>query len=382
MKILCNDIGAGTQDIYLFDSRLDIENGYKLILPSPTMQMYRRLLKHLNTAVPICLTGVTMGGGPSAWAVEELLHQGTPVYATPDAAMTLDDDLVSVQERGIRLVSDDEVRKLPPDVERFEFLDFDFENIEAVFSHFGVDLQDLDAVAVAVFDHGKAPAAVSERKFRFDFLAERIREDPHLSNFAYLAQHIPERMTRMLAVRASMARLDCPLILMDSAPAAVLGAMLDPLGSRTRHRLMVNIGNFHTIAFRMNKNDIEGVFEHHTGELTSASLEQYLRALANGSLTNEQIYASQGHGASLMNREPIDVWNQQGGLVVSGPRRHLITSSSLRPYFPAPFGDMMIAGCFGLLAATADLLPEMRDAIFTALYRSGDSKVAPWDLRN
>ena len=36
---------------------------------------------------------------------------------------------------------------------------------------------------------------------------------------------------------------------------------------------------------------------------------------------------------------------------------------TLRPYFPAPFGDMMITGCFGLLAATADVMPELAEPI-------------------
>ena len=37
MKILTVDIGTGTQDIFLYDSNLDIENGFKLVLPSPQM---------------------------------------------------------------------------------------------------------------------------------------------------------------------------------------------------------------------------------------------------------------------------------------------------------------------------------------------------------
>ena len=37
MKFLTVDIGTGTQDIFLYDSNLDLENGFKLVLPSPTM---------------------------------------------------------------------------------------------------------------------------------------------------------------------------------------------------------------------------------------------------------------------------------------------------------------------------------------------------------
>ncbi len=47
MKILTVDIGTGTQDIFLYDSNLDIENGFKLVLPSPTMMVHRRLKQAL-----------------------------------------------------------------------------------------------------------------------------------------------------------------------------------------------------------------------------------------------------------------------------------------------------------------------------------------------
>ena len=43
MQILTVDVGTGTQDIFLYDSRLDLENGFKLVVPSPTMIVHRRL---------------------------------------------------------------------------------------------------------------------------------------------------------------------------------------------------------------------------------------------------------------------------------------------------------------------------------------------------
>jgi len=66
MKILTVDVGTGTQDIFLYDSNLDIENGFKLVLPSPTMMVHRRLKGALHKRTPILLTGHQMGGGPSA----------------------------------------------------------------------------------------------------------------------------------------------------------------------------------------------------------------------------------------------------------------------------------------------------------------------------
>ncbi|MCC6271216.1 MAG: pyruvate formate lyase-activating protein, partial [Microbacteriaceae bacterium] len=79
MKILTVDIGTGTQDIFLFDSNLDIENGFKLVLPSPTRMIHRRLKQTLQLRTPILLTGHQMGGGPSAWAIEEYARAGIPV---------------------------------------------------------------------------------------------------------------------------------------------------------------------------------------------------------------------------------------------------------------------------------------------------------------
>jgi hypothetical protein len=67
-------------------------------------------------------------------------------------------------------------------------------------------------------------------------------------------------------------------------------------------------------------------------------------------------------------------------VAVTGPRRGMMVPSRLRPYFAVPYGDMMIAGCFGLLAAAADVLPEVGEAIRVSLGGSGDRGVAPWDV--
>src|SRR5687767_15360747 len=144
MKILTVDIGTGTQDIFLYDSNLDIENGFKLVLPSPTMMIHRRIrqaLSHAGTTqsrTPILLTGHQMGGGPSAWAIEEAARAGIPVYMTPSAATTLNDELNKVEAMGIRIVSEDEVKSLKPKVESLELKDFDFALISKTFADYGV----------------------------------------------------------------------------------------------------------------------------------------------------------------------------------------------------------------------------------------------------
>jgi uncharacterized protein (DUF1786 family) len=379
MQILTVDIGTGTQDIFLFDSRLDIENGFKLVLPSPTMMIHRRLKQATRQGLPVALSGVTMGGGPSGWAVEAHLQAGLPLYSTPDAARTLNDDLQAVQAMGVQVIGEDEVRHLPEEVQRLELRDFDFPAIRSVFERFGVPLAELDAVAVAVFDHGAAPPEISDRQFRFDYLDARIRAENRLSAFAYPAQAIPASMTRLQAVAASGKDVDAPLVVMDTAPAAVLGATFDPLVGRRPHQLIANVGNFHTLAFRLGPAGIEGVFEHHTGFLDLPRLESYLVRLAEGSLTRADVFDDQGHGALVYSAESLFLNDPNGGVVVTGPRRNMLRGSQLHPYFATPFGDMMIAGCFGLLAGTADCLPGLAGPIYASLHGRGGSGTPPWE---
>lgn len=380
VKILTVDIGTGTQDILLFNPRLDVENSFKLVLPSPTMIVRERIRQATRARRPLALYGVMMGGGPCAWAVEDHLRSKLPVLATPEAARTLNDDLDVVAEMGVTLVSMDEVNALLPHYARVEMADFNFEAIRRSLAAFEVGLDDLSAIAVAVFDHGAAPPAVSDRQFRFDYLDQRIRSENRLSAFAYPAGQIPPMLTRLQAVAASAQGVDAPLVVMDTAPAAVLGATLDEHVQGLERVLIANVGNFHTLAFRLGPEGIEGVFEHHTGLIDRARLESLLRALADGTLTHDAVFSEMGHGALVYGRSPIDLNASDPSLVVTGPRRSLMAGSDLRPYFATPFGDMMIVGCFGLLAATADCLPELREPITAALEGRSGRGTPPWEV--
>jgi uncharacterized protein (DUF1786 family) len=378
MKILIADIGTGTQDIFLYDSQLDLENSYKLVLPSPTMIIRSKLRQATRQRQAVLLAGVTMGGGPSAWAVEAHLNAGLMVYALPDAARTINDDLEKIQATGITLVSDDEALRLPETVQRIELGDFNFPLISHTLEQFSVSLDHLAAVAVAVFDHGDAPRGISDRRFRFDYLDRRIRAENRLSAFAYCRQDIPPSMTRLQAVGRSANGLPVPLVVMDTAPAAVLGATFDPQVAARPRIMIANIGNFHTLAFRLGPTGVEGMFEHHTGEIDLQRLEALLLALAGGTLKNEDVFKQQGHGALIYSHEPFTLDTDGINLAVTGPRRNLLKESNLRPYFAAPFGDMMITGCYGLLAATADAIPELGETIRNSLLGPSTGK-APWE---
>jgi uncharacterized protein (DUF1786 family) len=375
MRILAVDIGTGTQDILLFDSDREVENCLKMVMPSPTTLVADAVRGATRRGDDVLLTGVLMGGGPCAWAVGDHLKAGYRVFATPAAARTFNDDLDAVAAMGVVLVGDEEAPKIKGDVTRLPMADFDYRAIAGAFDRFQVNLdRDLDAIAVAIFDHGDAPPGVSDRLFRFNYLEERIRAENRLSAFAFLAEDVPPIMTRMRAVVASVPRDDIPLMVMDTAPAAVLGALEDPAVRERRPALVTNIGNFHCLAFRLGPGGIEGVFEHHTGEISAEQLEAFIDRLAEGSLTHAQIFETNGHGAVLFRGDLIPA--EARYVAVTGPRRGLLRHSRHRPYFASPFGDMMLAGCYGMIRAYGDVAPEACEVIEQAL--AGHDGKALW----
>lgn len=360
MRILTIDIGTGTQDILLFDSDGPIENSPQLIMPAPTQIIARRIQTASAAQRPIVLTGVTMGGGPCQWAAYDHLRAGLPLYATPDAARTFNDDLAAVQRDGIRIVSEDEAALLH-NVERIAMRDLDLDAIHTALTAFGIPPQ-YDAIAAAVFDHGNAPPDISDRIFRFTYLAERFATGGGLLALGFPRERIPSAMTRLHAVAAT-APTHLPLLLMDTAPAAILGALDDPTLAAHDNLIIANIGNFHCLAFHIVAGQIAGCFEHHTGELTQPQLETFLARLGHGTLTNAEIFESKGHGA-LITRHTS---GGQPFLAITGPRRALLHNSSLHPYYAVPHGDMMLAGCFGLLRAYAANYPDQAAAIAQAM---------------
>jgi uncharacterized protein (DUF1786 family) len=364
MKILAIDVGTGTQDILLFDTEREPENSLKLVLPAPTAIIADQIQRATQAGQRVLLTGVTMGGGPSTWAVERRQEQGLTTFATPDAARTFNDNLEEVcRDLNVTLVSDDEAAHLATesDVAHIGMRDLMLPEIERALAAFGVTL-DVDVLAVAVFDHGNAPPNESDRAFRFAYLRQRIEQGQGLSGFAFPRHAVPPILTRLQAV-AHTAPDGWPLVLMDTAPAAVLGALDDPIVAQHPHRVVANVGNFHTLAFLLDEERIVGLFEHHTGLLDRATFEDYLVRLAQGTLTNEELFNHHGHGAIVFHPLPDAIHH----LAVTGPRRSLLRGSPLHPYFAVPHGDMMQAGCFGLVRAVAAHYPEHASLILSAL---------------
>jgi len=379
IRILAVDVGTGTQDILLFESGKTIENCFKMVMPSPTVIVAERIKRATERGQPILLTGVTMGGGPCHWAARDHALAGFAVAVTPQAARTFDDDLTMVEQMGFEIINDAEaeLRKENPTIVPIELQDFDATVIIGALKSFDVD-PGVDAMAIAAFDHGAAPPGVSDRRFRFDFIAKTVHRNPVPSAFAYPAQDTPADLTRLRSISTSA---PCylhisgsyplaPVVLMDTGSAAVLGALEDPLVRSQHESLICNIGNFHTLAFHLAQERIVGIFEHHTGEINRAQLEQMLIKLADGTLTNEEVFNTSGHGALILdNAFRNGVSSDFPFLAVTGPRREMLRESSLHPYEATPHGDMMLAGCFGLLRALADHEPAMASFIEASLLK-------------
>jgi uncharacterized protein (DUF1786 family) len=375
IRILAVDVGTGTQDILLFESGKTIENCLSMVMPSPTVIVADRIKHATGRGQPIVLTGVTMGGGPCHWAARDHALAGYPVAVTPEAGRTFDDDLTMVEKMGFEILDDSEAEKRAqrPDVVHIELQDFQADAIITALRAFDVDPR-VDALAIAAFDHGAAPPGISDRRFRFDFITRTVQHNPIPSAFAYTVQDTPADLTRLRAVATSAARYlelsgadpSAPLLLMDTGSAAALGSLEDPVVRNQQEALLCNIGNFHTLAFHLVQGRIVGIFEHHTGEISKGRLEELLVKLANGTLSNEEVFADSGHGALVLG-QPATNGRAFPFLSVTGPRRELLRGSGLHPYEAVPHGDMMLAGCYGLLRALADHQPSLAPLIEPSL---------------
>jgi uncharacterized protein (DUF1786 family) len=369
MRILAADIGTGTQDILLFDSEKEMENSLLMVMPSPTQVIAGKVMEATQAGKDIVFTGTIMGGGPSGRAVKAHLQAGFLVYATERAALTIHDNLEKVKAFGVRIVSEEEAKKLTASGSAVEIVmrDFDPEAVSKALSGFGVTVP--EKLAVAVQDHGNAPDK-SNRVYRFELFREFIEKGGELERFVYMAEEIPPAFTRMKAQADSLLKTalrtgDAPeikAVFMDTGPAAIFGALTDPAARQPS--IVVNIGNGHTLGALVLENRITALFEHHSSRISPEKLQDYIIRLADGSLGFDEVFEDGGHGAYI---KEATGFASVRSVVVTGPKREMLEKlpeKEIRPeileklHFAAPFGSMMLSGCFGLLAGFFKKYPE------------------------
>jgi uncharacterized protein (DUF1786 family) len=339
MNVLAIDIGAGTQDIMVYNEAKGFDAAYKLVLPSPSRIFAEEVRR---THEDLVIFGDTMGGGGFTRSILEHLAN-YKVYMTAQAARTIRDDLEIVKGYGIELITEDEIEKLSEEAAPMKISDLNLQLL-AFLSSFGVDT-DFDVLAIAVQDHGVAPQGVSDRENRFRLIEEKVGSG--LESFAYL-DGVPEHLSRMHSIVRSVRRwYDGHILVMDTGPAAVLGSLEDERVNEKKKVVCINVGNAHTIAMSLIEGRIAGIFEHHTHLLDKPKLEYYLRKLAEGTLTFKEVFEDGGHGA-LVREE-----NRPELIAVTGPQREKMRGLGI---FAVPAGDMMMTGPVGLIKAALSRL--------------------------
>jgi uncharacterized protein (DUF1786 family) len=335
MTLLCVDIGRGTQDVLVYDPGRPVENCVKMVLPAPTAVVAQRMREAGERGEGIFLSGFTMGGGASVQAISGHLRRGLPVFATTAAALTIHDNLEKVSSLGIQLVD-----RQPPGTTLVRTTDYMEAELRQALGAFGVEYPADQAFAVQ--DHGFSPGE-SNRIHRFRVLGEVLDEGSW--QVWALARDPPlPTMTRMGALQEQAPGA----LVIDTGVAALLGALCDPwIRERAGEGItLVNAGNAHTFCANLKGEEVCGILEHHTHALDREHLISLIGRLREGTLTNEEVFGEGGHGARVHRRHPSKY------LAVTGPNRKRLLPDA---YQAAPFGDMMLTGCFGLVRAWGKL---------------------------
>lgn len=335
MKILAIDIGAGTQDILLFDSKKKIENCTSLVLPTPS-KIFSERLKRIKGNIYIY--GDTIGGGSLARVILSHIQRGYRVVMEESAAYSIRNDLDEVTSMGI------EVGRKPESdpSQELEIREINLLLLKEFLLQLGEDFN-FDVIAIAVQDHGVSPKGVSDRTFRFEQMEAMLRKDNRPEAFHFTEGSIPAYYLRMRsAVNAVRRDFSTPVLVMDTSFSAILGCIDEVKGPS----LIVNVGNGHTIAALVIERKIEGLYEHHTHELTPKKLEQDLPLFLRGELSGKKVFEENGHGVITLTPFYGEVQ-----VVVTGPNRDLFKGTSFNFVYAAPGGNTMMTGPMGLIKA-------------------------------
>lgn len=337
MRILAIDVGTGTQDIMIYDTEKELENSIKIVLPSPHLYISQQMKEIEND---IYFKGEIMGGGKIKRSILEHMEKGYKVVMEPVCARTIRDDINQVKAIGIEIAEDDKDYR---DYTKITMGDINITKLSQFL--LGYDLEfDFDKIAIAVQDHGYNKN-MGDRDFRFEKIREKVSEPISPLEFGF-KEEVPEYFTRMRAVRRQIENEgieDIPLV-MDTKFASIAGMCYDEVAEKLNSFIVIDIGNGHTTAASIENGKIQGVFEHHTSSLTPESLERYIKRLASGEITHEEVHEDFGHGAHVLN--PISKIEK---VIVSGPKRELIEKTGLDWHHAAPGGDVMMTGTIGLI---------------------------------
>jgi len=334
LATLCLDIGSGTQDVLYFDPSLEPENCPKFVLPSPARMVAARIRELTAAGRDVHLFGTNMGGGFTR-AVTAHINAGRAVSCTRAAAFSLGDDMTRLEKMGIELTDD-----CPQGHAAVALADYDPGFWRAFLGAAGLPMP--DRVAACAQDHGFAPG-VSNRRSRFT-LWETFLAGADGRPEALVYDAPPPMLTRLAALRASIGGG----MTADTASAAVLGALYDPdvaAACEASGAVILNMGNSHILGALVFGGRIFGIYEQHQGIRQPDGVWEDLEMFRRGGLTLDAVFHAGGHGCMTLALPPEAKGFRQ--TFVIGPKRGLLRGHDA--IFPCPGGDMMLAGCFGLV---------------------------------
>lgn len=338
--VLCLDIGSGTQDALLARPEMEAENWPRFVLPSPARLVAQRVRALTQLGRPVWLYGCNMGGGFTR-ALQAHLAAGFAVAVSPEAACAIHDSPDHVRSLGINIC-----RQAPAGAVPVCIADYMSAYWEGLLRQAGLPLPHL--VVAAAQDHGIHEAEGREvmvnREGRMRHWRNLLDKSPHPA--AWIHTLVPPNLTRLVALQHSTGG---PVA--DTGTAALLGALCLPEVRERSQRegvTVINVGNSHTVAALIYQERVLGIFEHHTGMRSQEQLLQDLHEFRMGWLPDEQVRATGGHG-SAFGVIPEEAAGFDPTFVL-GPRRELLRGHG---QFIAPYGDMMLAGCYGLLEGMA-----------------------------
>jgi uncharacterized protein (DUF1786 family) len=351
MKILALDIGAGTEDVLLFDdSKANVENCIKMVLPSPSLIYADKVKEATRLGEDLYIRGDSIGGGSLTSALINHVKRGLRVLMAKDAAYTLRNNLDQVKDLGIEISEEDIEENFDGNILTLE--EINLGKLQEFLVAFEETLLDLDMVAIAVQDHGVFPKGISNRKSRLQKMREILTKNPKPEALAFIDNEIPSCFLRMQsAARASKRQLPKPkTLLMDTATDAILGCLNDIDTKRSRQLLVVNVGNGHTIAALISDGNITGILEHHTRMLSPTKIERFLIDFTNGTISDNEVFKDGGHGLFYLAKAPG--FTEIDRILATGPNRRLLAESNLEISFANPAGDVMMTGPIGLVEAS------------------------------
>ncbi len=351
MKILALDIGAGTEDVLLYDDKRNLENCVKMVLPSPSQVFAAKVRGATRLYKDLFVKGDVVGGGALASALIGHVEKRLSVVMTENASYTIRNNLDEVRELGIEVVSsENEPKDFKGVTLRIE--EVNLTRLGEFLKDFNESLSDVDVVAVAVQDHGVSPKGMSNRRFRIQNMRELLKKNQRIENLCFKEEEIPPYFLRMRsAAQASRRQLPrAEVLVMDTAHAAILGCLKDPVVERANLVLTANVGNGHTMVSIISNRNVVGAMEHHTRFLNPQKIEQFIVNLADGKLSNEEVFKDGGHGLFFLEEPPG--FSKIERIAATGPNRDILAKTNLPVHFATPAGDVMMTGPLGLVEAT------------------------------